>query len=81
MQLLPVIFFRGARQFTFAARRGVSWILREPIWWLDCLGGLSQCLNARKPIPWRRYLAWMEMVRRPLASEAEWLARFGNERS
>jgi hypothetical protein len=51
--------------------------MREPAWWFAALGGLSRCLAARRPLPWARYRAWMELVRTPLASEAEWNAKFG----
>ena len=78
MQVLPVVMFRVVRQLAFAASRGVSWIVREPMWWLDCLGGVRKCLRARRPVRWRQYLAWMRLVRQPLASEAEWAARFGH---
>ena len=42
------------------------------------LGGLGKCLGARQPLPWARYRAWMEMVRKPLATEEEWAAKFGD---
>ena len=80
-QLLAVVLFRAARQFGYAWKRGAAWAIREPKWWLACLGGMKSCLAQRQPLPWPRYLAWMELVRKPIATEAEWLAKFGEERA
>jgi hypothetical protein len=71
-----VALFRLARQFGYAWKRGWSWVLREPAWWLAALQGAGRCLRERKPLPWEKYRAWMELVRTPLASEEEWNARF-----
>jgi GT2 family glycosyltransferase len=78
-QLFGVLLFRTLRQAGYAARRGISWLVREPAWWLACLGGVARCLGQRKPLPWGRYLAWMRLVRQPVQSEAEWTAIFGKE--
>jgi GT2 family glycosyltransferase len=76
-QCFGVALFRIARQFGYALRCSLSWAVREPVWWLGCLRGLGQCLRARRALPWRGYLGWMQLVRTPLASEAEWNRRFG----
>jgi hypothetical protein len=76
-QLFAVALFRIARQLGYARKRGLHWVLREPQWWLDCVRGIGRCLRERKPLPWQRYRAWMELVRRPIESEEEWRARFG----
>lgn len=76
-QLFAVAIFRIVRQFTYAWKRGLGWAMREPMWWLAALRGLPQCLRERKPLPWAKYRAWMELVRTPLASAAEWNAKFG----
>jgi GT2 family glycosyltransferase len=78
-QLFGVILFRTMRQAGYAARRGLSWLVREPAWWLACLSGIGQCFRQRQALPWTRYLAWMRLVRQPLRSEAEWAAIFGKE--
>lgn len=75
-QLFGVAIFRLLRQFGYASTRGAGWIVREPIWWIDFLAGLSRCLTQRKPIPWRRYRAWMELVRSPITSDREWERKF-----
>ncbi|MEA3207645.1 MAG: hypothetical protein QOE70_702 [Chthoniobacter sp.] len=76
-QLFAVACFRLARQFGYAWHRGFAWAVQEPRWWLDALAGLPRCLAARRPVPWPRYRAWMELVRTPIRSEADWVAKFG----
>jgi hypothetical protein len=76
-QLFAVAAFRVARQAGYARRRGLLWLAREPVWWCDCLRGLSALLAERKPLPWKKYRAWMKLIRTPIRSEEEWLARFG----
>ena len=51
--------------------------VREPQWWVGCLAGIPRCLAERRPLSWRRYLAWMRLVRKPIAEEREWNAIFG----
>jgi GT2 family glycosyltransferase len=80
-QFFGVALFRAARQFGYAWKRGFDWAIREPAWWLAALPGLSRCLRERHPLPWKKYRAWMELVRTPLASEDEWSAKFGTTAS
>jgi len=77
-QLFGVALFRAVRQFGYAWTRGPSWVVREPKWWLAALRGVPRCWKKRQPIPWPRYRAWMELVRRPIQSEAGWQAQFGD---
>lgn len=79
-QLFAVAAFRLARQFGYACSRGAGWALREPQWWLDAIAGVSRCLAERRPVPWRRYRDWMQLVRRPIHDEGEWMAKFGDGR-
>ena len=76
-QCLLVAAFRVARQAGYAWRRGWRWFCREPRWWIDCLIGIPCCLAQRRPLSWDRYLAWMRLVRTPIAGEREWNAAFG----
>ena len=76
-QMPFIAAFRAFRQLGYAASRGIPWIVREPVWWWQAIGGIRCCLSARKPIPWRRYLAWMRLVRKPIHGEVEWNALFG----
>lgn len=74
-QLVAVAIFRALRQLGYAAQR--RWLRHEPAWWLSALRGIPRCLAARQPVPWRCYWEWMRLIRQPVASEAEWVMRFG----
>ncbi len=74
--LAVVAPFRIARQFYYAATRGLDWLLREPTWWWQCLRGLGQCVKDRAPLPWRAYRAWMNLVRAPHNDAARWQRDF-----
>jgi GT2 family glycosyltransferase len=73
-QLFAVGVFRAARQFGYACRRGPGWAVREPQWWWAAWRGLPAALAQRRSVPWRAYLAWMRLVRAPVATEKEWKA-------
>ena len=72
-QLFAVALFRIARQAGYAASRGASWLVREPQWWSACLALRMK----REPLPWKKYRAWMELVRHPMQSREEWVGKFG----
>jgi hypothetical protein len=78
-QIFAVAPFRAWRQFVYAGKRGWSWVWREPRWWWQCLGGIPRCLRERSALAWPRYRAWMQLVRTPLESTAEWEAKFGTQ--
>jgi GT2 family glycosyltransferase len=80
-QLFAVAAFRAVRQLGYATRRGPKWVLQEPRWWRQAAGGVQRCLQERRPLRWRLYLAWMRLVRRPIESEVEWNALFGSAAS
>ncbi len=64
-QMFGVAAFRILRQHWYAWSRGPEWALREWQWWLAALAGLPRCVAERRPLPWRSYRAWMELVRHP----------------
>lgn len=74
--LFPLALFRALRQFGYACSRGAGWALREPLWWAQAIAGIPRCVAMRDPLPLRRYLAWLRLLRVPIESEAEWNARF-----
>jgi len=78
-QVFGVVLFRAMRQSAYAWHRGFAWLVREPVWWAACLGGLPECFRRRSPLPWPRYLAWMRLMRHPRRDEAEWRAAFGKD--
>jgi GT2 family glycosyltransferase len=58
-QMPMVVFYRVFSQFLYACKRGPNWVLREPVWWWQALAGINYCLRNRRPIPWKRYQAWL----------------------
>lgn len=62
--VFPVALYRLWRQFLYACSEGLSWIVREPLWWSDSLRGISNCLRHRSPVPWSIYYGWMKLARR-----------------
>lgn len=64
--LFAVAPFRLLRQFQYACRRGISWVMQEPAWWISFLAGLPECLAQRKPVPWKHYRRWMMLLHDPV---------------
>lgn len=60
-QCLGLAAYRVVSQFRYACKRGASWVIREPVWWWQAVGGISYCLRKRRPIPWARYKAWLQL--------------------
>ena len=60
-QVLILAGYRIFAQFRYACRRGLSWMVREPVWWGQAVAGLPYCLKKRTPIPWPRYRAWLRL--------------------
>jgi GT2 family glycosyltransferase len=52
---------RVISQFRYAWKRGPSWVIREPVWWWQAVGGIKYCLKNRRAIPWSRYKRWLEL--------------------
>jgi glycosyltransferase involved in cell wall biosynthesis/GT2 family glycosyltransferase len=57
-----VIGYRVLAQFGYACSRGVSWIIREPVWWSQAASGIPHCLRERKPVPWAEYRRWLQLA-------------------
>ncbi len=56
-----LVAYRVFSQFRYACKRGMSWGVREPIWWWQALTGVPYCLRKRNPIPWERYRQWLQL--------------------
>lgn len=78
-QLFAVAAFRALRQLEYARHRGWSWLVREPVWWLDFLACLPRCLRSRQPIAWEVYEQWLHLVRQPISTEEEWQLKFASK--
>ena len=53
--------WRVFSQFRYAARRGWSWIICEPLWWWQALAGIPYCVRKRRPVSWRGYKRWLRL--------------------
>ena len=53
--------WRVFSQFRYACKRGWSWVIREPSWWWQALGGIAYCVRKRRPVSWRGYKRWLAL--------------------
>lgn len=60
-QMPLVLCYRGGSHLRYAWKRGPRWVVREPVWWFQTLGGIAYCLRKRNPVPWQKYRAWLQL--------------------
>jgi len=60
-QMPLVALYRVLSQFGYACKRGVGWVIREPAWWWQALGGIKYCLGKRRPVSWPQYREWLKL--------------------
>jgi len=60
-QMILMIGWRIFSQARFAAGRGVSWLIMEPLWWWDAIKGIPQAMHRRHPVTWAGYRKWLSM--------------------
>jgi GT2 family glycosyltransferase len=60
-QMPLLVLYRVLSQLGYAVKRGPSWVVREPVWWWQALGGIKYCLYKRRPIPWAKYREWLRL--------------------
>ena len=53
--------WRVFSQFRYACKRGWSWVIREPNWWWQALGGIPYCVRKRRPVSWAGYERWLAL--------------------
>jgi GT2 family glycosyltransferase len=53
--------WRVFSQFRYACKRGWSWIIREPSWWWQAMGGIPYCVRKRRPVSWEGYKRWLAL--------------------
>jgi len=58
---LGILAWRVFSQFRYACKRGWSWVIREPSWWWQALGGITYCLGKRRPVSWTGYKRWLRL--------------------
>jgi GT2 family glycosyltransferase len=60
-QCLGLAAYRVLSQFRYACKRGPGWVIREPVWWWQAMGGIAYCLGRRQAIPWPQYQRWLKL--------------------
>ncbi len=70
-QIIPVSLFRVWRQARYSMTEGLSWTVREPVWWWEAMKGIVDCREHRKPVDWDIYYAWMKLARQPIYTYQE----------
>jgi Predicted glycosyltransferases len=58
---IGIAAWRVFSQFRYACKRGWSWVIREPSWWWQALGGIPYCLGKRRPVSWAGYKRWLRL--------------------
>jgi GT2 family glycosyltransferase len=53
--------WRVFSQFRYACKRGWSWVIREPVWWMQAIVGIPYCLRRRRPVSWAVYKCWLRL--------------------
>jgi len=56
-----LIGYRVFSQFRFACKKGVSWVIQEPVWWWQALKGIPYFLRKAKPYSWASYRRWLSL--------------------
>ena len=56
-----LIGYRMFSQFRFSARQGLSWVVREPVWWWQAIMGIPFCLRKANPFSWEGYRRWLRL--------------------
>jgi GT2 family glycosyltransferase len=51
--------YRVISQLRFAFKRGLAWVVREPLWWWQAVLGFPTAINKRKPVEWSGYRRWL----------------------
>jgi GT2 family glycosyltransferase len=53
--------WRVFSQFRYACKRGLYWVIREPLWWGRALAGIPYCIRKRRPVSWGGYKRWLRL--------------------
>lgn len=56
---------RAAGQFDYACRRGLGWVVREPLWWWSTVRGAGAAWKVRNTVCWNDYRRWRKLLRTP----------------
>jgi GT2 family glycosyltransferase len=56
-----IVAWRVFSQCRYACKRGWSWVVREPRWWLQAVGGVPYCIRKRRPVSCAGYRRWLAL--------------------
>jgi len=59
--VLAMLSWRVFSQFRYACKRGWSWVICEPGWWVQALAGIPYFVRKRKPLSWAAYKRWLSL--------------------
>ncbi len=69
--VFPVLLGKLASQFRYACRRGLSWVVREPLIWWDVLRRIPMALRHRAPVKTAAVKTVMALNRRRVTDPVE----------
>jgi GT2 family glycosyltransferase len=58
---IALALYRVMSQFGYACKRGINWVVREPIWWWSAIIGLPWVFRKRQPVQWAAYKKWLSL--------------------
>lgn len=65
--VLALIPYRIFSQGRYAAKRGLSWLVREPQWWWQALCGASTAMRKREPVDKESFKSWIKLLNTPVS--------------
>lgn len=63
--VLCLIPYRVFSQARYAFRRGVSWLVNEPVWWWSAVISIPKVFRSREPTPKSFFNQWIDLQRNP----------------
>jgi len=60
-QMVFIIFWKIFSQAAYATGRGGEWLIKEPLWWLAAVQGLSRAFTHRHIVTWSGYKKWIAL--------------------
>ncbi|HBE97592.1 MAG TPA: hypothetical protein DDW68_10525 [Verrucomicrobiales bacterium] len=58
-----IMIGKAASQARYAASRGLAWLIKEPIWWIEALRLYPRAMANRKPVSWRSFRMWLRYLK------------------
>jgi GT2 family glycosyltransferase len=58
---IALALYRVMSQFGYACKRGINWVVHEPVWWWSAIVGLPWVFRKRQPVQWAGYKKWLSL--------------------